>query len=275
MKPSNILVSQFGDVKLADFGLAKVFGSPDKRYSPQCVTLWYKPPELLFGATLYGPSVDMWSMGCIFAELLLRRPLLPGSNDLDQLGKIFATFGTPTEQEWPQMKSLPNYIEYEDCPKVPLKSLFVAASDDALDLLSKMLVYDPNKRITATEALEHPYFKNQPRPSLNKDLPLPQKVKKNRDEKIQVQPASTNGKGKILSFDDDLNTTTSDMNLSGYTNATDTSANLSGMVDDSFEAPTPASTAEKRRREPDEHDDMHDDIDGDGERPTVRRKLAL
>lgn len=101
LKPSNLLISSKGELKLADFGLAKLFGSPDRRYTPQCVTRWYRAPELLFGSEQYGPSVDIWAVGCIFAELMLRTPYFPGENDIDQLGKIFAALGTPTEEQWP------------------------------------------------------------------------------------------------------------------------------------------------------------------------------
>lgn len=95
------MISSKGELKLADFGLAKLFGSPDRRYTPQCVTRWYRAPELLFGSEQYGPSVDIWAVGCIFAELMLRTPYFPGENDIDQLGKIFAALGTPTEEQWP------------------------------------------------------------------------------------------------------------------------------------------------------------------------------
>jgi len=162
LKPSNLLISKMGELKLADFGLARIFGSPDRNFTHEVVTRWYRAPELLFGAKQYGTSIDIWSVGCIFAELMLRNPYLPGDSDIDQLGKIFAALGTPNEDIWPNMKELPYYIEFNVCPTPPLKQLFSAASDDALDLLSKFLRFDPNARITASEALKHPYFSNAP-----------------------------------------------------------------------------------------------------------------
>jgi cyclin-dependent kinase 7 len=283
MKPSNILVSRDGKVKLADFGLAKVFGSPDKRYSPQCVTLWYKPPELLFGANLYGPSVDMWSVGCIFAELMLRRAFLPGQNDLDQLGKIFAILGTPTDQDWPQMRSLPNFIEFEEFPRTPLKQIFLAATDDALNMLSRMLSYDPNKRITAQDALLHPYFVNDPKPSQPSDLPMPRKVFESQEEQdTNGTTTVTNGRGgrasKVLVFADneDLNASLNTSILSSFSNDS-SSVNFSGMMDDDDMA-TPSTVgagSEKRRRADDDNSMQDDEEDMDGERPSVRRKLAL
>lgn len=87
-----------GTMKLGDFGLARMYGTPKSRLSPQAITLWYKPPELLFGASEYSAAADMWSVGCIFAQLLLRRPFLQGNQtDLSQLEQIFSVFGTPTE----------------------------------------------------------------------------------------------------------------------------------------------------------------------------------
>ncbi len=89
LKPNNLLVNRRGVVKITDFGLAKAFGSPNRQYTHLVVTRWYRAPELLFGARIYGTGIDIWAMGCILAELLLRVPFLPGETDLDQLGKIF------------------------------------------------------------------------------------------------------------------------------------------------------------------------------------------
>lgn len=98
LKPDNCLFMQDGTMKLADFGLARMYGTPKARLSPQAITLWYKPPELLLGASEYSSAADMWSCGCIFAELLLRRPFLQGKNtDISQLDTIFTVFGTPSE----------------------------------------------------------------------------------------------------------------------------------------------------------------------------------
>lgn len=173
MKPNNLLIGGNGLLKLADFGLARLFGSPDRRFTHQVFARWYRAPELLFGSRQYGPGVDVWAAGCIFAELLLRRPFLPGNTDIDQLGKIFQAFGTPTPSQWPDMIYLPDYIEFSYTPAPPLRSLFPMASDDALDLLAKMFIYDPRQRISIQQALEHRYFSNSPSPTDPSKLQIP------------------------------------------------------------------------------------------------------
>ncbi|XP_057951958.1 cyclin-dependent kinase D-3 [Malania oleifera] len=173
MKPNNLLIGDKGQLKLADFGLARIFGSPDRKFTHQVFARWYRAPELLFGAKQYGPGVDVWAAACIFAELLLRRPFLQGSSDIDQLGKIFAAFGTPKPSQWSDMVYLPDYVEYQYVPAPPLRTLFPMASDDALDLVSKMFMYDPKARISAQQALEHRYFSSVPLPTDPALLPRP------------------------------------------------------------------------------------------------------
>eukprot|EP00611_Tribonema_gayanum_P005058 TRINITY_DN1430_c0_g1_i6.p1 TRINITY_DN1430_c0_g1~~TRINITY_DN1430_c0_g1_i6.p1 ORF type:complete len:252 (-),score=63.79 TRINITY_DN1430_c0_g1_i6:582-1337(-) len=107
LKPNNLLYSRDGVLKLADFGLARLQGSPGRMMTPTVVTRWYKPPELCFKASEYSEMVDVWGMGCIFAELMLRRPLFPGNDDIDQLAKIFQVLGTPSKETWPQVGALP------------------------------------------------------------------------------------------------------------------------------------------------------------------------
>ncbi|EFJ13294.1 hypothetical protein SELMODRAFT_100958 [Selaginella moellendorffii] len=165
LKPNNLLISSDGQLKLGDFGLARIFGSPDRKFTHQVFARWYRSPELLFGSKQYGSGVDIWAAGCIFAELLLRRPFLQGSSDIDQLGKIFQAFGTPRETQWPDMTSLPDYVEFQFTPAPALRSLFPMATEDALDLLSKMFAFDPKARITAQQALEHRYFSTDPAPT--------------------------------------------------------------------------------------------------------------
>lgn len=92
LKPNNLLVNSEGVLKIGDFGLAKFFGSPNRINTHQVVTRWYRSPELLYGARLYGTGIDMWAVGCILAELLLRVPFLPGESDLDQLTRIFQVY---------------------------------------------------------------------------------------------------------------------------------------------------------------------------------------
>ncbi|WOK95989.1 cyclin-dependent kinase D-1 isoform X1 [Canna indica] len=173
MKPNNLLIAADGQLKLADFGLARTFGSPDRKLTHQVFARWYRAPELLYGAKQYGAGVDIWAAGCIFAELLLRRPFMQGTSDIDQLGKIFAAFGTPKPSQWPDMVYLPDYVEYQYVPAPQLRTLFPMASDDTLDLLSKMFTYDPKARITAQQALEHRYFSSVPAPTKPSLLPRP------------------------------------------------------------------------------------------------------
>ena len=113
LKPNNLLVNRKGIVKITDFGLAKAYGSPNRQYTHLVVTRWYRAPELLFGARIYGTGIDVWAMGCILAELLLRVPFVAGETDLDQLAKIFQALGTPTEETWPKHTKLPGSFEFK------------------------------------------------------------------------------------------------------------------------------------------------------------------
>ena len=155
LKPDNCLFLNDGTMKLADFGLARMYGTPKTRLSPQAITLWYKPPELLLGASEYSAAADIWSCGCIFAELLLRRPFLQGNQtDISQLNVIFQVFGTPTESNWPDHNTLPlctQGLEWDSCPPIPFDEIFIAAPHDCISLLRSMLVLDPNKRFTASQ----------------------------------------------------------------------------------------------------------------------------
>ncbi|EKX54892.1 hypothetical protein GUITHDRAFT_83848 [Guillardia theta CCMP2712] len=168
LKPANLLLSANGVLKLCDFGLARTYGSPNAKFSPQAVTLWYRPLEMLLGADRYGPAVDMWGVGCIFAEMLLRNPLFPtgrGATDVDQVCQIVRCMGAPTERNWPGFDQLPILLKFQQIPPTPLARVIPAAPKDALDLLDKLLSYDPNKRISAEEALKHEYFRNAPAPA--------------------------------------------------------------------------------------------------------------
>lgn len=173
LKPNNLLVNSNGCLKIGDFGLAKFFGSPNRMYTHQVVTLWYRCPELLFGARQYSTGVDIWAVGCILAELLLRLPFLPGQSDLDQLTKIFQALGTPTEETWKDVKLLPDYMQFKSFPRTPLQHFFPAAPDDLLQLIDRLLALCPLDRCTCTEALQMPYFANKPPPTEGHRLPMP------------------------------------------------------------------------------------------------------
>ncbi|XP_061400055.1 cyclin-dependent kinase 7 [Musca vetustissima] len=187
LKPNNLLVNSEGILKIGDFGLAKFFGSPSRIYTHQVVTRWYRAPELLFGARQYGTGIDIWAVGCILAELLLRVPFLAGDSDLNQLTKIFQALGTPTEETWPNITKLPDYMQFVHFPGAPLSEYFTAAPDDLIHLAEKLLALDPQKRCNCTEALEMPYFRNKPAPTLGHKLPLPSSNKQNADEKPSLK----------------------------------------------------------------------------------------
>ncbi|KAI9295079.1 CMGC/CDK/CDK7 protein kinase [Neoconidiobolus thromboides FSU 785] len=170
LKPNNLLLASDGVLKLADFGLAREFGEPYPMTS-QVVTSWYRAPELYYGATSYGTGIDMWSVGCIFAELMLRTPFLPGESELQQLDTIYSALGTPTDEDWPGRTQLKHYLKHEPIQKTPFKMIFKAATNEALDLMESMFLFDPMKRITATEAISHPYFQLEPHPTAPELLP--------------------------------------------------------------------------------------------------------
>jgi cyclin-dependent kinase 7 len=172
IKPGNILLSsKDGSLKLADFGLGRLYGSPSLLLTDLVVTLWYRPPELVFGSRKYSPAVDIWSLGCIFAELLLRAPIFYANTEIELLRKIFGLLGTPSEETWAGVTALPYYLEFRPQKAYGLGNLLTAADADAIDLISKMLTLNPAARITAKEALEHRYFKSEPHPTPIVDLP--------------------------------------------------------------------------------------------------------
>jgi cyclin-dependent kinase len=157
-----LLISADGkQVKLADFGLARLSAIPNGPYTFEVVTLWYRAPELLLGANRYSTSVDVWSIGCIFAEMVSGIPLFPGRSDIDQIFKIFQRRGTPTASIWPAVVRLPHYnAEFPSWRERPITD-FVSASllgHSGIDLLNKLLAYDPDRRIACKTALQHPFF---------------------------------------------------------------------------------------------------------------------
>ncbi|KAL1137975.1 hypothetical protein AAG570_009670 [Ranatra chinensis] len=160
LKPQNLLINKNGELKLADFGLARAFGIPVKCYSAEVVTLWYRPPDVLFGAKLYTTSIDMWSAGCIFAELAnAGRPLFPGSDVEDQLKRIFKLLGTPTEETWPGISQLPDYKPFPIYhPSMSFVQVVPKLNSKGRELLQRLLVCNPSQRLNADEAMSHPYF---------------------------------------------------------------------------------------------------------------------
>ncbi|GAA0162503.1 non-receptor serine/threonine protein kinase [Lithospermum erythrorhizon] len=174
IKGSNLLIDNNGNLKLADFGLARSCSTDhNANLTNRVITLWYRPPELLLGATKYGPAVDMWSVGCIFAELLHGKPIFPGKDEPEQLNKIFELCGSPDEVNWPGVSKTPWYNNLK--PSRPLKrrlrDVFRHFDRHALELLDRMLTLDPSQRIAAKDALDAEYFWTDPLPCDPKSLP--------------------------------------------------------------------------------------------------------
>ncbi|XP_072029429.1 cyclin-dependent kinase 4-like [Amphiura filiformis] len=154
LKPQNILVTGDNQLKLADFGLARVYGF-QMALTSVVVTLWYRAPEVLLQAR-YATPVDMWSVGCIFAELFRRRPLFCGNSDIDQLHKIFHVVGLPPEDQWPDV-SLP-WGSFAQTPSRALEQFIPEICQEGLSLLQSLILFNPEDRPSASQALNHDYF---------------------------------------------------------------------------------------------------------------------
>ena len=175
IKPSNILLSEHGAIKLADFGIARPIMReeagksrstqtllPSFEYTNQVSSRWYRAPEVLFGATRYGPAIDVWAAGLIIAELFNGEPLVPGGSDIEQLARVLAMRGTPLESTppWKGAKDLPDFkkVSFKPTLKPNLQSLVPNAPQVALDLIDSLLTLDPARRPSAAAALTHPFF---------------------------------------------------------------------------------------------------------------------
>jgi cyclin-dependent kinase len=159
LKPQNLLIDKEGNLKLADFGLARAFGVPLRTYTHEVVTLWYRSPEILLGGRQYSTGVDMWSIGCIFAEMVNRKPLFPGDSEIDEIFKIFRVLGTPNEDVWPGVSSLPDFKRtFPKWTKKPLSTHVPDLDPLGIDLLENLLAYDPVMRLSAKRAILHAYF---------------------------------------------------------------------------------------------------------------------
>ncbi|KCV68294.1 CMGC/CDK protein kinase [Fonticula alba] len=204
LKPSNLFLDARGHLKVGDFGLARAFGSPVKEMSPNVVTLWYRAAELLLGSRVYTTAIDMWSVGCIFYEIMARKPLFPAPGEFAMVSAIFDLLGTPNEVIWPGVSSLPFCKQFtlRQQPYNHLRNKLLQlnekggpgggstpaagglgsflfgvtplVTEETIALLSALLTYDPAKRLTARDALNHPYFSEDPpaiSPSLFPRLP--------------------------------------------------------------------------------------------------------
>lgn len=171
IKGSNILIDNIGRLKIADFGLARTMKilntgeSPD--YTNRVITIWYRPPELLLGATDYGREVDIWGVGCLLIELYCKNAIFQGYDEVNQLFKIFNIMGTPTLANWPEIEQLPWFEMLK--PKINVVNKFKSKYEplmtrSSFDLAEKLLTLNPRNRPSAQEALEHEYFKEDPQP---------------------------------------------------------------------------------------------------------------
>jgi len=168
LKTSNLLMNNRGTIKVADFGLARRYGDPIGLggMTQLVVTLWYRAPELLLGATTYTTAIDMWSVGCIFGELLLKEPIFQAKGELELISMIFKLLGPPTASNWPTYSTLPlaKTITLPNYQPPQFRQKFPYMTTAGIDLLCSLLTYDPDRRITAEEAIKHPYFSESPPP---------------------------------------------------------------------------------------------------------------
>lgn len=195
IKTSNILYTNKGKICLCDFGMARQYGSPIQPYTNEVVTLWYRSCELLLGSTTYGPPLDVWSLGCIYGEILSGgKPLFMGQGELDQINKIFSILGAPTEEKWPGAAKLPLYnkVSYRVPSKSKLRDLFpsyvapggssnnpnsnvrgiISLTESGYNLLSGLLNMDPKQRTTAREAMQHEWYDEEPSPTPLELMPV-------------------------------------------------------------------------------------------------------
>jgi mitogen-activated protein kinase 1/3 len=163
LKPSNLLLNGNCDLKICDFGLARGLDEtvPSAHLTEYVVTRWYRAPEVMYSVQDYSFQIDVWALGCILAELLGKAPLWPGDDYIRQMNLIFDVLGTPTEEDMAVItnaRALAYIRSLPPRPRVPWRQLFPNASELALDLLNQMLQFNPARRITVQQALEHPYF---------------------------------------------------------------------------------------------------------------------
>ncbi|KAM4133879.1 hypothetical protein ACJW30_01G365600 [Castanea mollissima] len=248
IKGSNLLIDQNGNLKIGDFGLATFFNQKQPLTS-RVVTLWYRPPELLLGATDYGVSVDLWSTGCILAELFAGKPIMPGRTEVEQLHKIFKLCGSPSEEYWKKSK-LPHATIFK--PQHPYKRIVAETFKDfptsALALLEVLLAIEPEGRGTASSALQSEFFTTKPLPcdpsTLPKYAPSKEFDVRLRDEEARRRKAD-GGVGR------EHESTRSGLRESKAMPAPDANAELQASIQKRLLQPNPKSASEKYNTEED------------------------
>merc|ERR1719326_1304580 len=162
LKPQNLLIDANLRLKIADFGLARAFSLPIPQYTHEVVTVWYRPLEILLGSKLYSIPVDMWGVGCIFAEMATGSPVFAGDSEIDTAFKIFQKLGTPTEAMWPGLSELPDFKpsfpKWQPKGWANIRNTLAQIGTTGIDLLEKLMCYNPSARISARQALQHCYF---------------------------------------------------------------------------------------------------------------------
>ncbi|KAF5546838.1 CMGC CDK kinase [Fusarium phyllophilum] len=206
LKTSNLLLNNRGQLKIADFGMARYVGDPPPKLTQLVVTLWYRAPELLLGAKTYDAAVDMWSVGCIFGELITREPLLQGKNEVDQVSRTFELCGVPTEETWPGFRRLPNARSLR-LPKTQvatgsvIRARFPGLTTAGANLLGDLLSLDPERRPSASEMLQHEYFRQDPKPKPESMFPtFPSKA--NQERRRRAEPHAPVRGGQAASLGD-------------------------------------------------------------------------
>ena len=161
IKPDNILLSSEGKIIITDFDLCRQESKGEEdRMTRTAVTLYYRAPEIFFGDLYYGNKIDIWSIGCVFAELVIGKPLFKGNNELGTLSKIIENIGCPSEENWPGVSQLPNYLPFNG-GEFKLKEILSneGLSKEGIDMVTRMLMLDPKKRPSCEDMLKEEYFK--------------------------------------------------------------------------------------------------------------------
>lgn len=210
LKTSNLLMNNRGEVKLADFGLARYTSDPPPQMTQRVVTLWYRSPELLLGTEQYNTEIDIWSVGCIFAEIMTREPLFQGKNEVDQLSRVFALMGPPTRETWPDFQSLPNakairplLTKQHPHSQGSLATKFPYITQAGLRLMLSMLALNPADRPGAAEILQSQYFREDPKPKAKAMFPtFPSKAGQEKRRRRATPQAPTRGEALRLDEED-------------------------------------------------------------------------